>query len=196
MLYPVGRCARPSLPGGRAGCRAEAPVCKVSGNVRAGLVRMDRARQDWVHEYAETGKPPYANDGDLSPSRQGAEIASCGIRKPGTPAWLVADRLDGTRRRFRQQTPDSDRADSPCTRWCWSSPAGKSGMVSAQMAGHTHSAIGSLQHSTRSACSFGNSPWFATLRPRAVWFASDRSSEYFSPSGPARLHPSLPRELK
>ena len=32
----------------------------------AGQVRMDRARQDWVHEYAETGQPEHPSDRHLS----------------------------------------------------------------------------------------------------------------------------------
>jgi len=33
----------------------------------AGLVPMDRARQDWVHEHAETGKRLRPRDEDISP---------------------------------------------------------------------------------------------------------------------------------
>jgi hypothetical protein len=154
---------------------------------------MDRARQDWVHEYAETGKPPYPTTETCHPhdKEQNALLAESGNRGPQR-GWWPTGRME-TRRRFRQRMPDSDCADRPCIRWWWNGPAGNSGMVSARMAGHTLSAIGSLQHTTHSACTFGKSPWFATLRPKADWLASDRSSESISPSGPARLHPSLPR---
>ncbi len=53
----------------------------------AGMVPMDRARQDWDYEHAETGWPLRSNDRNRSPEHA-ARLAACtrqGPRKPSKP---------------------------------------------------------------------------------------------------------------
>jgi hypothetical protein len=55
--------------------------------VFAGLVPMDRARQDWVYEHAETGWPLRSNDRNRS-AEHAARLAACTLQgpcKPGKP---------------------------------------------------------------------------------------------------------------
>ena len=48
------------------------------------MVRMDRARQDWVYEHAETGWPLRSNDRNRSPEHA-ARLAACTLQGPGKP---------------------------------------------------------------------------------------------------------------
>ncbi len=112
---------------------------------------MDRARQDWVHEYAET-------------------------RMPDSPEPQPANSLHGTGTMVWAQKLHSRAAVRPCTRRRWNGPAEFLGR-----SGRSRSAIGSPQYSTRSACSFQFLPRFHAPRGReprskAVPFAFPRSS--------------------
>jgi hypothetical protein len=164
---------------------------------------MDRARQDWVHEYAETGKPPQPSDEEFS---RGAPVhfQPYGRHRPqGNPERFATFRSPGTRRIYT----DSGGAIQTYAHQRNSGPASRSGSLPQREIvwdpGRALSAIGLQQYSTRQACSERDRPWLVALRGwtpgsksarlKAAVLASSESSDSISPSGPARLHPSLPR---
>ena len=176
---------------------------------------MDRARQDWVHEYAETGKPPQPSDGEFS---RGAPVhfQPYGRSWPqGNPERFATLWSPGKRRIYT----DSGGAMQTCARQRNSGPASGSGHPPRRQikivwtSDRSLSAIGLQQHCAaqqycaprhcnRWACPERNLPWLVALRGFtsrsksarfAAAFASNGFSDSIIPSGPARSHPSLPR---
>jgi hypothetical protein len=119
------------------------------------MVPMDRARQDWVYEHAETGRPCHPGDR---------------IRPRGVTARLAVCTLAGSRRHFRKVIPLFRRAEPHCKQIESNGPAGqiadtaenrrRSPVGNSRTGGHKLSAIGLPRNGARPALLL----WRAALR--------------------------------
>jgi hypothetical protein len=107
-----------------------------------------RARQDWVHEHAETGKP----------------LAAYKLHGTRGPQPTICAGWGAKRKSIGPSMPRSVRAARPCTRQGWNGPAAGNRLVASGLVGHKLSAIGSLHHSACSACSSSHPSQFAAFR--------------------------------
>jgi hypothetical protein len=116
------------------------------------MVPMDRARQDWVYEHAETGRPCHPIDR---------------ARSRGDMVDLVVCTIEGSRWHFRKAIPLFRRAGPPCKPI---EPNGRAGQITNTLenrqrslvgnsgtGGHSLSAIGLPQKRARPALPL----WFA-----------------------------------
>jgi hypothetical protein len=127
---------------------------------------MDRARQDWFYEHAETGRPGRSNDDPLA----------------GTPVSHAACKLRGSRGQFGKRVPYFPGAEFPRKRRTSNGAAGQYGPLSdpatgppgspattmdcrvALDDGHRFSAIESPQSAARPAYSIGHPLWFVAVK--------------------------------
>ena len=112
----------------------------------AGMVPMDRARQDWVYEHAETGIPALPSGPQLRK------------KLPRALEPYAARQLRKHREQLRNRIPPFPRAELRRNR----RSNGPAGSITGPT-GHISSAIGTLASAARSACSTEIPPWFAAF---------------------------------
>ena len=71
-------------------------------------VPMDRARQDWVYEHAETGRP-CRSERPKSVARHAALLAACTLHGPGRSSKSIGDRFNAVRTPLELQPRPSAR---------------------------------------------------------------------------------------
>jgi hypothetical protein len=141
-----------------------------------GMVPLDRVRQDWVYEYAETERPLAARTLQGSHGYIGREIPLFPVaRIPRNCRW--------------SNGPAGGSSNGPLQRQ-------KSAVGDLGAGGHKLSAIGSPQPATRSACFHRHPHWFAApgqgLKMQAAPRAPSGLSAHPFLCPPPRSHPTLP----